>query len=207
VRGVTPRELEGHLRYAGDGWPARQVFAILDGARDPEVHRLAQQLPGACLWSGRLAPELVEVAPYLVELVRGHAAARAILEHGWGEGWGIFFTADAELEALRRHFRRFLQAKLEDGRVVLFRYYDPAVLRAYIPTCDASELAAFFGPVLCFSVEDEEGWLLRLWRGPRGLRMERLEETVVDRSGSYPSFEDTEVPPSLRVLHAVSRRR
>jgi hypothetical protein len=47
-----------------------------------------------------------------------------------------------------------------------------------------AELAGFFGPVRCFSVEDLAGTLLRLWRGPRGRRLERLEETVVERSGT-----------------------
>ena len=33
------------------------------------------------------------------------------------------------------------------GRTLLFRYYDPRVLRTYLPTCRADELEQIFGPI------------------------------------------------------------
>ena len=36
-----------------------------------------------------------------------------------------------------------------------FRYYDPRVLRAYLPTCNSEELRTVFGPIECFRTEDQ----------------------------------------------------
>jgi hypothetical protein len=38
----------------------------------------------------------------------------------------------------------------------LFRYYDPRVLRTYLPTCSQQDLGEFFGPVLNYVVEGED---------------------------------------------------
>jgi hypothetical protein len=40
---------------------------------------------------------------------------------------------------MARRRRRFLRVKDEDGLV--FRFYDPRVMRVYLPTCAAGELA------------------------------------------------------------------
>ena len=37
-----------------------------------------------------------------------------------------------------------------------FRFYDPRVLRIFLPTCDAAQLKEFFGPVAHFICEDED---------------------------------------------------
>ena len=38
---------------------------------------------------------------------------------------------------------------------MLFRYYDPRVLRVYLPTCNFDELQTVFGPVMHFIQEGE----------------------------------------------------
>lgn len=133
------------------------LFAVLDGARDPRVHRaaLASGVPWACLYAGQLAQPLVEVAPYLVKLLPDHPFTEELLSEGWGQSWGIFLAARASLEELRRHLRRFLRVKTEDDQTLLFRFYDPRVLRVYLPTCTAGELSTFFGPVGAFAMESE----------------------------------------------------
>jgi hypothetical protein len=57
------------------------------------------------------------------------------------------------LAEVRKHFRHFLMVKLADGRDAYFRFYDPRVLRAYLPSCNAAEAAQFFGPVRRYLVE------------------------------------------------------
>jgi hypothetical protein len=42
------------------------------------------------------------------------------------------------------------------GKRLMFRYYDPRVLRVYLPTCTAAELRAIFGLVERFWMEDEQ---------------------------------------------------
>ena len=46
--------------------------------------------------------------------------------------------------------------KNEGGKSIYFRYYDPRVLRVYLPTCNEGELDVIFGPVLRYVVEGED---------------------------------------------------
>ncbi len=136
------------------------VYAILDGASIPNLpHKLWMHEPQhECLFSGELEPSMAESAPYLVKLERDHAFTKMVCESGWGNHWGVFVIAPAEIEffALRRHFRRFLLVLQPDGKRVFFRYYDPRVLRVYLPTCTAEESAFVFGPVCSFVLEAED---------------------------------------------------
>jgi len=138
---------------------ARRLFAILDGARDEQIVPMirAAGVEARCLFDGELAPALAAAAPYLVALDPAAAFTRGLLARGWGEAWGVLLVASAGLEPLRRHFRQFLRVRDEDGRHLLFRYYDPRVLRLYLPTCTSEELAQVFGPVAAFLLEDSDG--------------------------------------------------
>jgi len=157
------------------GW---QVYAVLDAARDERVHPavLGSGLPHACLYAGRVAPPLARAAPYLVQLAQGSPFTRELLEQRWGEAWGIFALGNATLEELRRHFRRFLEVRTEGGQALLFRFYDPRVMRVYLPTCNARELAYVFGPVGMYLMESEAGGLLRFHR--RGAALETAESSL-----------------------------
>jgi hypothetical protein len=135
-----------------------EVYAVVDGARDPSIVDLVRGSGQryACLYSGKLPPELAAVAPYVVRLWRDHPFTAEWLDLAWGQSWGIFAIAPANLEEMRRHLRRFLRVRTEQGQALVFRYYDPRVLRVYLPTCTKEELATFFGPVSSFFVETED---------------------------------------------------
>jgi hypothetical protein len=133
------------------------VFAILDGA---SVQGLLQKLADlqpehVCLYRGELEPDMAEVAPYLVKLDKEGQFTNWVLDRGWGNHWGVFAESNSDLNALRNHFRRFLTVHDASGKPLLFRYYDPRVLRTYLPTCNAEELKAMFGPVESYMMEDE----------------------------------------------------
>jgi hypothetical protein len=138
--------------------PGEKVYAVVDGAQDPRIQSLVRQSkrPWECLYAGVIGRELAEVAPYLVHLGRDDPFTERVVEEGWGKSWGFFATSGAELEVLRRHFRRFVRARLENGKTVLFRFYDPRVLRAYLPTCSRTELETFFGPLSRIVLEGED---------------------------------------------------
>jgi hypothetical protein len=146
------------------GDPGTDVFAVLDGASVPGlVQKLYALKPEyECLYRGELAPDMAEVAPYLVRLDERSEMTEWILGEGWGKHWGIFALAQADLHAMRQHFRRFLVVHDEAGKPMYFRFYDPRVLRQYLPTCNGQELTALFGPVESYMQEGEEpGVLLR----------------------------------------------
>ena len=133
------------------------VFGVLDGASVPKlVKQLFEQKPEyCCLYRGELEPDTASVAPYLVRLEPDSPFTEWVLRDGWGAHWGIFLTSAASLRALRNHFRKFLHAELLDRRTVLFRYYDPRVLRTFLPACNPAELGGFFGQIQSFVAEGE----------------------------------------------------
>ncbi len=92
-----------------------------------------------------------------MDTVPGPRFTRRVLLEGWGASWGCFIVAPLELSPLRQHLRSLLRVRTEEGQVLLFRYYDPRVLRAYLPTCSRQELTTFFGPITRFIAEDEGG--------------------------------------------------
>ncbi|WP_437768476.1 DUF4123 domain-containing protein [Sorangium sp. So ce281] len=167
------------------GAEADLVYAVLDGARDAAISDSVRSsdLPHCCLLAGELGPELAQVAPYLVRLQRSGELTRRLLRLGWGKSWGIFLATPSPLETVRRHLRRLLRVLGPDGAAMFFRYYDPRVLRTYLPTCNAGELGEVFGPVLRYAVEGEDGGELVVFRraGPE------LARSVVDLRAAAPA--------------------
>jgi Domain of unknown function (DUF4123) len=133
------------------------VFAVLDGASVPGLlDQLHDQQPEhVCLYRGELEPDMAEVAPYLVKLESDTDFTEWLIEKGWGNHWGVFAQSAESLSGMRRHFRKFLVVYDPDSKPLYFRYYDPRVLRIYLPTCNAQELATVFGPVACYILEHE----------------------------------------------------
>jgi len=72
-----------------------------------------------------------------------------------GNHWGILAHANDDFRTLRMHFRKILTVWDPDGKPLHFRYYDPRVLRDYLPTCNAEELPLLFGPVTTYFAESD----------------------------------------------------
>lgn len=143
--------------------PALNAFAILDGASMPDLlERLAKENPEhVCLTAGRLVPELARAAAYLVRLEPGDPFTEWVLAEGWLRHWGIFARSRRDIRLVRNHLRDLLMVDDPDGNRLYFRYYDPRVLRLYLPTCTEEEKKIVFGPIREFLCEDErEGIML-----------------------------------------------
>jgi len=157
-------------------WPASgaagfTAYAVLDGARSEAIYPAVtgSGLLYACLYEGKLPEVMLAVEPYLVRLEPEAPLTESLLTESWGESFGVFVLAKASLEELRRHFRRFLKVEDEDGKSLIFRWYDPRVLRVYLPTCNATELRFLFGPAAMFVLEGSEGEVVRFYREGDGL--------------------------------------
>ena len=155
-----------------------RIYAVLDCARDPLIYDLIVRSyrEKSCLFAGKLDPELERAAPYLLELQPGDSVTDEILLRGWTEAWGILIRSETSFQSLRRHLRTLLRVRTEDGRFLLFRFYDPRVLHAYLPTCTPQELALLFGDETstwyCFSSSDGRTSAATTQRGE--LRFESL---------------------------------
>ena len=160
-RGSLGQEAEAH---GPDADQESKVYAVLDGASIPDLIEHLQPHTGQyeCLYRGELKPDLAAAAPYLVGLEENSDLTEWILQQGWGRHWAIFAVCPAPMPLVRRHFRAFLLVHSSEGKPLYFRYYDPRVMRTYLPTCNKEELAAIFGPVQAYVMEGEApGSLLR----------------------------------------------
>jgi hypothetical protein len=142
------------------------LYAVVDGARDRRIRGwvLDTRVPAWCLYRGALPPALEDAAPWLLRFVPGDPSVEDFFARRWGQSWGILLTSAAPSRELRRHLRRFLRVRTEEGRILAFRYYDPRVLRVYLPTCTPQEIAAFFGPVTSMIAETEDGRAAHVFR-------------------------------------------
>jgi hypothetical protein len=140
------------------------VYAVLDGASVPGLQgKLAELKPEfCCLYRGPIPAALENAAPYLIRLFPDHPITAWIVEQGWGKHWGIFVQSPEDFREMRKHFRKFLRVRRYDGPIMIFRYYDPRVLRIYLPTCNVAETAEVFGPIRWYACEaPSAGTLLR----------------------------------------------
>lgn len=160
---MTPQKFQSILDTLwpeGETLTTPQVYAVLDGARDRRIEPMIRfsRLQYECLYDGKLTPDLRTVAPYLMHLAPKSAFTRDIIEKGWGNAWGFFLIApaDAGIRAIRGNLRRIHMVKDENGRTLIFRYYDPRVLRIYLPTCTGEEAKQVFGPASRILMEAED---------------------------------------------------
>ena len=141
------------------------VYCIVDAARDrqiyPALRGFAADTRIASLYQGATAQELAGVAPYLVSLGTGQRVFDWLWQEGWGNSWAIFFWSVLAFDGLRNHFRRLTIVETEERERLVFRFYDPRVLSAFLPICDGPQLGQMFGPVLHYVAEAEAGRTLR----------------------------------------------
>lgn len=133
------------------------TYAILDGASNRDLLKMLwlHKPENICLYRGELDTEMAQVAPYLVRLLPDSPFTDYVLT-GWGQHWGLFLFTQTDLRTLRKHFRTFLIVHGPDGNPLYFRYYDPRVLRVFLPTCNAQETTTVFGPVTRYLMEHDD---------------------------------------------------
>lgn len=137
---------------------AAATACVLDAARVPGLPATLTALAAesTSLYSGPTADELADVAPWLVQCQAGSPLNEWLFGTAWGQSAGIVLESEADPDELRAHLRRFLMVLDESGKSLYFRFYDPRVLRIFLPTCDAEQLRSFFGPISAFVAEDDD---------------------------------------------------
>jgi len=141
--------------------PETALYMLLDAARDQRIYGWLTELDEAVqrrsLYQGDVGDSLAHVSPYLLAVRGDQPDSLRFAEAGFGESWGLFVTSSAGFDDVRRHLRKFNIVYREDGTPLVFRFYDPRVLRVFLPTCTESELRRFFGPIDAFLAESEDG--------------------------------------------------
>ena len=133
-------------------------YLLFDAAKAEENLEIARELnaDNKSLYLVKEYDPLLEVSPYLFTVNKNASFVDWFFKEGWNQSWGTLLFSDSIFEHVYNHFRRFLMIKTETGEELYFRFYDPRVLRIFLPTCDEEQLREFFGPVLSFVCEDED---------------------------------------------------
>jgi len=150
------KDLRGVLHACGAA--TTPWFAVIDAAQDESAPLRAKNTGRRTqsLYAGDQGAQLDHVAPHLVSFDLDDAFADWLLAR-WGMNYGILLQSNASFDDLRKHFRKFLLVKNEAGKKFRFRFYDPRVLRSFLPNCTLQETTEFFGPVTRYFSEGQTG--------------------------------------------------
>ena len=145
------------------------LYAILDAARHPLVlaRVLQYKEERQSLYEGTKGDKLMAFAPYLVILPKNSDFLETLVKEGWGKSWGVYLTSDRPFAEVRKHLRHFLMVDLA-GEQVYFRFYDPRVLRVFLPTCTPKEAIDFLGPIQRYLLEGDSAEEMKVATADRG---------------------------------------
>jgi hypothetical protein len=154
-------------------------YAVVDGCQAFDlICKTKQQfaLEARMLFEGPATTheEIGEVAPYVCAV----NSDRYFLEE-WveilGHNVGILITSDVSSKVMYKHLRKIFISQDETNQEYFFRFYDPRVIRGFLPSCRPDEINQFFGPIRSIIVEDiEPGMLMAYWRSEGFLVTRRL---------------------------------
>ncbi|MGH9402274.1 MAG: DUF4123 domain-containing protein [Terriglobia bacterium] len=176
------------------------LFALLDAAREPSVLKVLVESREECqsLFEGPQGDQLAHFAPYLVRLAADSQMLDTLVNQAWGKNWGVYLTCDGSFAELRKHLQYFLRVTLDGHREAFFRYYDPRVLRLFLPTCLPEEIDQFFGPIRYYLMEDEKGGaLLRFSNSGRGAGLRTLPLSSEPHPGEPGTFTEPFSPDAF----------
>ena len=158
------------------------IYAVADCAREARLYDLVQDaLFPMCLYRTEALSKLSRASPWLLPVEHAEKLMAAWRRDGLGQSWGLFVRSSDEQARLRQRLRTFNQAKLPDGRIVVFRWWDPRVFRVYLPTCNAEELGQWFASVEEYVCEAEDGAGFHVYRNAGGV----LDDKRVERWNGF----------------------
>jgi hypothetical protein len=133
------------------------LYAIVDSARNEEIYKyfLTDNITYRSLFQGKMDVKLFGVSGFLVKCRKDSIVFNWLTTEALGDSCSIFFITKAHFEEVFRHLQKFNRVYLEDDDIVYFRYYDPRILRLYLPSCNNKEIRAFFGEIESFFMESE----------------------------------------------------
>lgn len=127
-----------------------QSYLLLDGAHidnilkriydlepAPEFHLIYQQTRYA---------ELADVGPVLVRAEQGSALLREF-QFLWEAAAGVALDTSMPESTLVSHLRSLIHLRTNADVILLFRYYDPRILKAWLPNMNEAERARVLGPI------------------------------------------------------------
>lgn len=130
---------------------ATRAYLLLDGAQIDnlmmQIYQLDESPECHALYLGTRYQALSDVGPVLARLVPGSRLEQHFVEH-WQTTAGIWLESDVSESELVEHLRSLVHADLSSGVTVLLRYYDPRILRQWLPELTSDQRDQVMGPIL-----------------------------------------------------------
>lgn len=135
-----------------------KLYAIVDSARNDLVFKyfLTDNINFKSLFDGKMDIKLFGVSGFLVEYKENSMLFNWLTTEAWGDSCSIFFISKITFADALKHLQKLNRVYLEGNDIVYFRYYDPRVLRTYLPTCNKKEIKSFFGEIESIFIEGEK---------------------------------------------------
>jgi len=149
---------------ASDG----EIFAVVDTARDPAIIELLRKNGELVeeLYTGPRGERLTSATPHIASVRRGSRLLRRLVRHGWGKGWGMYVLSDRPFASIRDHLRGLLVIPTGAGEGLSFRFFDPSILRSFLPSLSPEQARCFFGPVASIALEAQGSRLILRFAAP-----------------------------------------
>ena len=158
---------EERAREIAAALPSQDLYALFDAARSERILSLlnASIDERRCLFGGVTAQRLADASPYLVALDPESGLLMRFLQEGFGSAWGVLLTSRKRFETVRAHLRKFVWVVEDETEEKLyFRFYDPRVLRKFMPVATKRQRGELFEIIESFLCEDQSGKLVRWTR-------------------------------------------
>lgn len=143
-------------------------YVLLDGAKIEDLPKRIYSLEDSpaveWLYHKTTYKALFEIGPALVALHPESALEQNFMEH-WQHDAGLVMESHAPMPELAEHLRSLIHARTTGDVSLLFRYYDPRVMRHWLPYLGAAEKDRMMGPIhrlrLPPRLADNEQWIVR----------------------------------------------
>jgi hypothetical protein len=174
-------------------------YIILDGAKMMSHLSEAIELNPThrSLYLTEANDPLQQVAPLLFSYHHGNPFSHWCEKNGRGESWGTVFSSYKSFDYVYKHFRQHLFITTADNEKLYFRFYDPRVMRTFLPVCTKQQLLKFFGPIHDISCEDaDSAYQLKFFLRNHELHTERRHIIHKPRESQQADNLDTKNLPA-----------
>lgn len=139
-------------------------YAVIDLAAAPDLSKIVMgrlSQDAQPLFAPTLDVDILSVGPWITNVARIPELEPAIDAQYSSAPWGYFVETTVDIVSLRRAFRRYNYVKIPDREApVLFRYWDPRVMRSFLSVATKEQFTVLFefidrleGPAGMFNIK------------------------------------------------------